>query len=192
MPRRVAGPVMVFSELSPPYSTIVADPPWRFEQGGPHSLTGAEKAVRTPPYSMMRAGDIAALPVESLAAADAHLFLWTTNAHLRSAYGVAEEWGVRSSQLLTWCKSPHGLGPGGAFANTTEFVLYCRRGSLGVRRRMDTTWWHWPRGRHSEKPPAFLDIVEEVSPGPYVELFCREPRFGWDSWGYGYEGERVR
>lgn len=54
-------------------------------------------------------------------------------------------------------------------------------------KRMDTTWWNWPRGQHSEKPPAFLDIVEQVSPGPYVELFARAPRLGWDSWGKGYE-----
>jgi N6-adenosine-specific RNA methylase IME4 len=53
--------------------------------------------------------------------------------------------------------------------------------------RFDTSWWIWPHGRHSEKPPAFLDIVEQVSPGPYVELFARQPRLGWDSWGWGYE-----
>lgn len=53
--------------------------------------------------------------------------------------------------------------------------------------RCDSTWWQWPRGPHSVKPPAFMDIVERVSPGPYVELFARAPRLGWDSWGYGYE-----
>lgn len=54
--------------------------------------------------------------------------------------------------------------------------------------RLDTTWFEWPRGRHSEKPPGFLDVVEQVSPGPYVELFARQPRLGWDHWGYGFEG----
>lgn len=53
--------------------------------------------------------------------------------------------------------------------------------------RVDRNWWEWPRGTHSEKPPSFLDIVEQVSPGPYVELFARAPRLGWDSWGKGYE-----
>jgi N6-adenosine-specific RNA methylase IME4 len=53
--------------------------------------------------------------------------------------------------------------------------------------RVETTWWQWPRGAHSEKPPAFLDVIEQVSPGPYVELFARQPRLGWDSWGWGYE-----
>lgn len=48
-------------------------------------------------------------------------------------------------------------------------------------------WYEWPRGEHSAKPEAFLDLVEQVSPGPYVELFARAPRLGWDSWGHGYE-----
>jgi hypothetical protein len=55
------------------------------------------------------------------------------------------------------------------------------------RSRIDSSWWSWPRGAHSAKPPAFLDLVEQVSPGPYVELFARAPRLGWDSWGKGYE-----
>ena len=44
-------------------------------------------------------------------------------------------------------------------------------------------WFNWPRGRHSEKPEAFLDLVEQVSPGPYLELFARRNRLGWDTWG---------
>jgi N6-adenosine-specific RNA methylase IME4 len=43
--------------------------------------------------------------------------------------------------------------------------------------------FQWPRHRHSQKPEAFLDIVEQVSPGPYLELFARRARFGWDYWG---------
>ncbi len=53
--------------------------------------------------------------------------------------------------------------------------------------RHERNWWTWSRGRHSEKPAGFLDIVEQVSPGPYVELFARQPRLGWDAWGHGYE-----
>jgi N6-adenosine-specific RNA methylase IME4 len=53
--------------------------------------------------------------------------------------------------------------------------------------RVDRSWWEWPRSGHSAKPSAFLDLVETVSPGPYVELFARQPRLGWDAWGHGYE-----
>lgn len=175
---------MAWQGLAPPYATIVADPPWLYRQGGP---TTGFAPLRPPPYSLMELADIAALDVESLAADDAHLYLWTTNAYLRQSYDIAEGWGFRPSQILTWCKPPRGIGPGGAFSNTTEFVLYCRRGSLPYQSRIDTTWFAWPRGPHSVKPSPFLDIVERVSPGPYVELFARAPRLGWDSWGHGYE-----
>jgi N6-adenosine-specific RNA methylase IME4 len=173
-----------FSELTPPYATIVADPPWHYEQGGP--TTGTAR-FPPPPYSSMTLDEITALPVRGLAADDAHLYLWTTNRYLPHAYGIVKAWGFKHSQILTWCKVPSGIGPGGAFSNTTEFVLYCRRGHLPYTGRIDTTWWAWPRRAHSVKPDAFLDIVEQVSPGPYVELFARAPRLGWDHWGYGYE-----
>jgi N6-adenosine-specific RNA methylase IME4 len=170
--------------LNPPYRTIVADPPWRYEQGGP---TTGFAPLRPPPYSSMTLQDIEALPVQKLAGERAHLYLWTTNRYLVAANAIASMWGFRPSQILTWCKTPHGIGPGGAFSNTTEFVLYCRRGSLPYQRRIDTTWFDWPRGAHSVKPAAFFDLVESVSPGPYVELFARAPRLGWDHWGYGFE-----
>ena len=172
--------------LTPPYATIVADPPWHYAQGGPHSLTGRARAVDVPPYSTMTVDEVASMPVDDLAADSAHLYIWTTNAYLRHTFGIAEAWGFTPSQVLTWCKPPHGLGPGGAFANTTEFCLFARR-NCPYLQRVDSTWWEWPRGAHSVKPPAFLDLVERVSPGPYVELFARSPRLGWDSWGHGYE-----
>jgi N6-adenosine-specific RNA methylase IME4 len=53
----------------------------------------------------------------------------------------------------------------------------------GDEPRADTRWWSWPRGAHSEKPEAFLDLVESVCPGRYLELFARRNRLGWDTWG---------
>lgn len=181
--------------LTPPYSTIVVDPPWAYDEGwapfGPTSRGGDRPRRRPLPYSSLDVDAIAALPVGDLPAENAHLYLWTTNRYLRSAFMVAEAWGFKPSQTLTWCKPPMGIGPGGAFSITTEFVLFCRRGSLAAEKRQESTWWQWPRGRHSVKPSAFMDIVEQVSPGPYAELFARQPRLGWDSWGYGYETPSV-
>ena len=183
----------LWAGLNPPYRTIVADPPWHYSQGGPRNGNGWEtasgKAMRPPPYSHMSVEEIATMDVGALAADDAHLYLWTTNAYLRCSFAIAEGWGFKHSQTVTWCKPARGIGPGGAFSNTTEFVLFCRRGHLKHEARFDRTWWEWPRRGHSVKPPEFLDIVEAVSPSPRVELFARQPRLGWDSWGYGYEQE---
>lgn len=176
------------------YRTIVADPPWHYDSWpgvmGPQSRwkpdgprDNRRKAID---YQTMTVAEIAALPVADLAEDDAHLYLWTTNRYLRDAYAVAEAWGFRYSQTLVWAKTPCGLGPGGTFAQTAEYVLFCRRGKLQHLRRHETAWWNFKRqgkGAHSQKPDAFLDIVEQVSPGPYVELFARRARFGWDYWG---------
>lgn len=56
------------------------------------------------------------------------------------------------------------------------------------RATIDSTWFQWPRGPHSAKPAAAYDLIERVSPGPYVDIFARATRLGWDSWGKGYEG----
>lgn len=167
------------------YRTIVADPPWPMPTGGPQAGTrvwnpGVPSAL---PYPTMTLAEIAALPVVDLAERDAHLYVWTTNAFLEQTYALVRGWGFRPSQVLAWVKSPRGLGMGGAFTSTTEFVMFARRGSLAPLQRTDTTWWHWRRGPHSAKPDAFLDVVEHVSPPPRIELFARRQRLGWDTWG---------
>lgn len=133
----------------------------------------------------MELADIKALPVRELAANCAHVYLWTTNRWLPDAFDVLKSWGVRYGQTLVWCKQPMGSGLGGAFSVTTEFILHGRIGSLRQLRRVDSTWFQWPRmdRAHSRKPEAFLDLVESVSPGPYLELFARRNRLGWDTWG---------
>jgi N6-adenosine-specific RNA methylase IME4 len=171
------------------YRTIVADPPWDLKRlsspgaKGFGTQEGTIKSVRLP-YPTMQVDEIAALPVNAMAADDAHLYIWTVNAFIEETYDIARAWGFTPKTLLTWAKTPMGLGPGGAFSQTTEHILFARRGRDIAKARADSTWWQWKRGKHSAKPEAFLDdIVEQVSPGPYVELFARRDGLGWDTWG---------
>jgi N6-adenosine-specific RNA methylase IME4 len=180
---------MTWEGLSPPYSTIVADPPWSYEDGFVRgTANGLPWTNRHPlPYSAMSVEEIANLDVESIAAPNAFLFLWTTNRYLPAAFGIIDAWGFGYRQALVWHKGDASPFPATVAPNTAEFLLV---GGRGNPRRVGTTpssVVHANRGQHSAKPPAFLDIVERVSPGPYVELFARAPRLGWDSWGYGYE-----
>lgn len=170
----------IWEGLTPPYSTIVADPPWHYEQGYPATTDGPG---RRPPYTSMTLNEIRALPVAELAA-DSRLYLWTTNRHLRHAWSVVEAWGFEpGGRVLVWCKTPRRTAP-----VTTEFVLLGKRGKPDKMPWHNTSWFTWPlQPGHSRKPDGFYDLVEKWSSGPYVDLFCREPRFGWDSWGKGYE-----
>ena len=169
------------------YRTIVADPPWAYKTTV--AVTGNAPG-RTPQrgrsgtsYPTMSVAAIAELPVGKLAEADAHLYLWTTNTHVEHAWDIARAWGFDPKNLLTWCKKPKGMIGFGTFSQSTEFVLFGRRGATINVSRCETTWFEWARRAHSQKPEDFQDLVERVSPGPYLELFARRQRLGWDTWG---------
>jgi N6-adenosine-specific RNA methylase IME4 len=135
------------------------------------------------PYSTMSVAEIIALPVQNLAMPDAHLYLWTTQRYLRNSFYALDAWGFKLGSVLVWAKPPKGVA--GTFVSSTEFCLFGRRGILPHKTRHMGTCFHWPRPghHHSQKPEAFIDLVEQVSPGPYVELFARRHRLGWDVWG---------
>lgn len=168
-----------FAGLTPPYATIVADPPWRF-------ASAATKADAGKFYSTMALANICAMPVADLAATDAHLWLWAVNGLMEEAHQVIRAWGFRPLTIVTWCKDAPGVGH--YLRNNTEHAILASRGQPMVPDEKPlSTWYVWPRGTHSAKPAGFGDLVERVSPGPYVELFARSPRLGWDSWGHGWE-----
>ena len=155
------------------FATILVDPPW--------PLQGGEKHYRT-----MSLARIKALPVGHLAARDAHLWLWTTNALLPRAYEVAEAWGFTVRSPLTWVKFRLGLGGRYQLRNATEQLLFCTRGKAPLGSRSQPTWFNAPVTEHSRKPAEQFAIIERVSPGPYLELFARrrpESNQPWAVWG---------
>ena len=155
------------------FATILVDPPW--------PLQGGEKHYRT-----MSLARIMALPVGALAARDAHLWLWTTNALLPTAYEVAEAWGFTVRSPLTWVKFRLGLGGRYQLRNATEQLLFCTRGKAPLGSRSQPTWFNAPVQEHSRKPAEQFAIIERVSPGPYLELFARrrpESNQPWAVWG---------
>lgn len=165
------------------YRTIVADPPWRYR---PARIPTTGKKLRAEPsahYHTMTIDELAALPIESMAEDDAHLYLWVTNPILPDAFPLIDAWGFTYRTIITWEKQGT-LGMGFAFRNQTEHVLFAMRGHLPIPpAKRQRTIFRAPKGEHSRKPDAFLDMVEHVSPGPYLELFARRARFGWDYWG---------
>ncbi len=162
------------------YATIVADPPWEIGDFPPNFGYEGGKAC---PYESMRVHDICGLPVREWADRNAVLLLWTINAYVVEAYEIAWAWGFRPSKLLTWCKPTYGEGLGGTFVSSTEFVLFATRGRVGAKQRVPSSWFQWPRGAHSVKPDAFMDMVEATFSGPYLEMFSRRARLGWDTYG---------
>ena len=156
------------------FACIYADPPWRYGNQGTRAATDDH-------YGTMSVDEICALPIADIAAEDAHLHLWTTNAFLFDAKRVMEAWGFEYKSCFVWVKPQMGIG--NYWRVSHEFLLFGMRGDCPFGRRDQMSWAELPRGRHSAKPDAIRQRIEKVSPGPRIELFARDVTDGWSAWG---------
>jgi N6-adenosine-specific RNA methylase IME4 len=182
-------------ELHPKlYRTIVVDPPWPYgtrdalprtvkANGDVARGTGYPKSH----YEYMSMDDLHALPVGEWAERDAHLYVWTTNAFMVEAHAVARTWGFVPKTILTWVKMKDDGTPsmktGTWFRGATEHAVFAVRGRCPAGNHALPTALLTRRFPHSEKPAAFYDMAESMSPGPYLDVFARKHRFGWSVYG---------
>lgn len=129
----------------------------------------------------MTVEDICKLPVEGVADANAHLWIWSTNAAVPAAHQVIAAWGFRYITVLTWVKPRLGLGA--YLRNSSEQLLFAVRGHAPIAFHSQPTWLFAPVQEHSHKPEEIYSVVERCSPAPFLELFARRKRHGWDVWG---------
>lgn len=169
------------------FSTILADPPWRFD-----NRTGkmAPEHKRLRRYDTMSMQEITELPIAHIARPCAHLYLWVPNALLLEGLKVMERWGFTYKTNIVWHKirkdgGPDGRGVGFYFRNVTELVLFGVRGSMRTLApgRRQVNMIKTQKREHSRKPDELYDLVEGCSPGPYLELFARHRREGWAQLG---------
>lgn len=185
------------------FRAIMADPPWRFQSrtalqsGNWTSRRDAEKH-----YAVMGVDAIAALPVRDLTAKGAHLFMWTTGPFLRQAFDVIDAWGFRYSAVaFTWIKYKRKhdplqlrvlplaeedlhVGLGLTTRKNAEFCLLARRGNARRQAKNVREVILSPVREHSRKPDEAFERVRAYCEGPYLELFSREQRPGWTTWGH--------
>lgn len=170
------------------FGTILADPPWQFQ-----NRTGkmAPEHRRLNRYSTLSLEDISALPVSQLAAPVAHLYLWVPNALLPQGLAVMQAWGFAYKSNLVWHKvrkdgGSDGRGVGFYFRNVTELLLFGVRGKNARTRQAGRTQVNLLATRkreHSRKPDEQYKLIEDCSHGPYLELFARGARAKWAVWG---------
>ncbi len=138
----------------------------------------------------MTTEDICTVPVSEVVAENAHLYLWVPNALLPDGLRILQAWGFRYVSNLVWAKrrkdgGPDGRGVGFYFRNVTELILFGVRGSLRTLEpaRRQVNMIETRKRQHSRKPDEMYELIESCSPGPYLELFARNPRPGWTAWG---------
>lgn len=169
------------------YSTVVADPPWRFENRTGKVAPEHQRLLRYPTLSVE---EICEIPVANAAAKNCHLYLWVPNALLAEGLEVMRRWGFTYKTNIVWLKTrkdggPDGRGVGFYFRNVTELILFGTRGSMRTLQpgRTQVNILQSRKREHSRKPDELYDLIESCSPGPYLELFARFARPGWNQWG---------
>ncbi len=170
------------------FATVLADPPWQFQ-----NRTGkmAPEHKRLQRYPTLTLQEIKDLPVEVITEDTAHLYLWVPNALLAEGMQVMEHWGFTYKTNLIWYKvrkdgGPDRRGVGFYFRNVTEIILFGVRGKNARTLQPGRTQENIISSRkreHSRKPDEQYALIESCSPGPYIELFARGPRLGWSVWG---------
>jgi N6-adenosine-specific RNA methylase IME4 len=163
------------------YAVLCADPPWHFEVYNEES--GVERAAGNY-YPTMSLDEICALPVLSLAAPDAILFMWTTAPHLQESFQVLAAWGFEYKTNAVWLKDKIGLGY--FVRNQHELLLVATRGDMPSPSPANRppSVISAPRREHSRKPDEAYALIEAMYPAlPKLELFARQRRPGWDVWG---------
>lgn len=170
------------------YGVILADPPWSYRNNGVEGAAQRE-------YPTMTTNEIAALPIRDLGKPDSVLLLWATWPNLTVALVIMESWGFDYVTGFPWLKLQKPpitdlfgetqllpfYGIGFWVRGCSEPILIGRRGKPPLP-NYDFLGLISKKMRHSRKPDNLYQYAESF-PGPYLELFARRSRPGWDAWG---------
>lgn len=172
------------------YGAILADPPWSFKTYSNRDQGTVPHRTEAAPYQSMTHDELMSLPVNEIAAKDCLLHMWTISSHFDQALTLGAAWGFTFKSLgLVWVKTQKSdpekpkMGMGKWLRQEAEVGLIFTKGkptraSAGVRQTILE-----PAREHSRKPDESLDRIEQLVAGPYVELFSRSSRDGWDAMG---------
>lgn len=164
----------------PDFKTVVMDPPWLEVGGGGR---GAQNH-----YSVSKTSDmpdiITSCPYWNQIEKDAHLYMWVTNSFLADGLWLMKQLDFKYMTNIVWVK--HRIGIGQYFRGKHELCLFGTRGrgfAVKTETRKITSVINANRTIHSKKPDEFMEMVEQRSHGPYLEIFARRERENWTSWG---------
>ncbi len=176
------------------FSTVLADPPWQFQNRTGKVAPEHKRLARYPTLTLEEIKDI---PVAEACEKNAHLYLWVPNALLAEGLEVMRAWGFTYKTNIVWEKirkdgGPDGRGVGFYFRNVTELLLFGIRGSMRTLQpgRSQVNIIRTMKREHSRKPDEQYPLIEACSPGPFLEMFARGPRPNWAVWGNQSENYR--
>lgn len=188
------------------FRTAIVDPPWSYDSKS--SRAAPDWSGKSDGYQTMTNDEILALPIKNIMALKSHMYLWCTDSFLELGLQCMREWGFIYKHPITWIKrrssievdaplevaiwlkrnkcmavGPLQIGMGSYYRKAHELCLFGTRGKLMPARHDRPSVIEAPKTRHSAKPDAFYGLVESMSPSPRVEIFARQQRLGWCSYG---------
>lgn len=182
------------------YRVIYADPPWTFST---YSRKGKGRSAEAY-YDCMTLPELKALPVAEWAADDCALLLWTTDPLLPTALEVIRAWGFtyktvgfywaklnKSADPTVYHEASFFTGLGFWTRANPELCLLATRGHPHRRRADVRKLIVSPRREHSRKPDEAYQRIEALCEGPYLEMFARFSRPGWERWGTESDLRRI-
>ena len=163
LPQKSAAEDLI-SKVKGPFSTIYADPPWRFQNRTGKMAPEHQRLLRYPTMTME---EILEIPINRLAASESHLYLWIPNALIAEGLEVMKRWGFTYKTNLVWYKvrkdgGPDGRGVGFYFRNVTELILFGVRGSMRTLKPGRTQVNLMPKRKreHSRKPDEISELIK--------------------------------
>lgn len=163
------------------FNVVYADPPWKVPTGSKKSLN--------PPYEIMNTKEISKINIRNNIENGCHLYLWVPNSMLKDGLAVMKAWGFAYKLPLIWHKirkdgKTSGQVYGHYFRNSTEICLFGtykknKRTLNNVQNNVIST----QKREHSRKPDEMYELIEKCSEGPFLELFGRNERPGWTTFG---------
>lgn len=161
------------------YSTIVVDPPWSYSnKSGRHGSSANADYIQN---RTMTIDEVVLFDIQRWVAPECHLYLWVTDAYVGHVYSITEAWGFDAKATLVWVKDRFGMG--NYYRHQHELCVFAVRGKMRLSRMNASTVFTAPVTKHSEKPEEFYRLVESCSPGPFLDVFARKKRAGWDVFG---------
>lgn len=170
------------------YKVILCDPPWSYrnKKTGGSMKSGAEQK-----YPTLTVEQICSIPAPEIASRNSALFLWATTPMLPEAFQVMKSWGFTYKTAIYWRKII-SLGMGFWFRGQVEQCLLGIKGNIKAFRLQRSNFIQSKAGKHSQKPLEMYEIIESIPDlVPRIELFAREPRQGWDTFGFDIDGKDI-
>jgi len=166
------------------YSVLYADPAWSFKSYSRKDISKMPDAH----YDCMSLDDIKNLPVRDLAAQDSVCVVWCTAPMIKQGLETLEAWGFEFKTMGAWAKQSStgkawGFGTGYIYRSAMEPWILGTKGKPKSLSKSIRNLIVAPIREHSRKPDQMIEMIEAQFEGPYCELFCRQARAGWDSWG---------